>query len=251
MVDMVLCTKSRIGLAVKGTRTPDEWQSLFSRSEHIKIFELSCFFDNEMTNIMKNLQEIKHAQKSRKIKISIHGPPIINIKSGCASYTFANSLKGLSIIINQLRPEWITVHGLTFEKELTKNENFYWLKNLQHSILGLPKNIKRLLYMENGFNKIFPITPEEFRHINTKLILDTSHAFLSGNQERITEFIQIYHPKHFHISDANKTIGHLAIGEGLIDFSFIKKTNATFIIETNTSISESRTLSALLGFLEK
>src|SRR5271157_6624811 len=102
---MVLRKKIRIGLALKGVRTPRQWKEAFHSDKDIELFELSCFFGEEIINIFENLEGIKKLKKSSKIKISLHCPPVINIKSGEEQFIFNHAIKCISILSKELDAE--------------------------------------------------------------------------------------------------------------------------------------------------
>lgn len=88
------------------------------------------------------------------------------------------------------------------------------------------------MVVENGYDNLLPATPSDFGFLKGKrLILDPSHAYYSGGQHAITEFIRKYNPNHFHISDSDGNRNHLPFGEGKIDFSFVNHLEGYAVIE--------------------
>ncbi len=243
---MVLRRQSRIGIALEGTASRRSWEDTFLANKGARVFELSCFFGDEISNVIEDSQKILRAKTLLKVGISIHGPPIINIKSGEGHYTFYENLKGLSLIADRLSPEWITVHGFTTDTRLSSKERRFWLEKLYSKVEELPEGIRDRILVENGAN-FFPIEPEDFLgHDN--VLLDVSHAYLHGGQDKISDFIKKCCPKHFHISDSDGKTGHLRIGSGLIDFSFVREVTGDFVVEVDCGKTRSLLgLSKLLG----
>ncbi len=247
---MVLRRKSRLGLAIKGDISSYVSNNII-HNYNIEILELSCFFMNEIADIALNLKKFKKMKESLNVAISIHAPPIINIKNDKVSYTFSENLRWIYLIAKELNLEWITVHGFVVDRILREYERKYWLIDLKNRIDNFPIGIKKLILIENGFGNIFPKQSDEFNFLKRKLILDVAHAYIEGGQRAIKDLINCCKPQQFHISDVNDNSRHISVGEGKINFSFIKKTGMDLIIEAGTIDEQIRSLQRVNFMLHK